>query len=367
MNNKNNILIVDDVPENLEILTDLLFSNGINVIIAENAEETFTILKKKTPDLILLDINLPGVNGFQICEKLKNNPKTKSIPIIFLTAKVATDDIIKGFELGAVDYITKPFNSIELLTRVKTHLDLKNSNYEIIRMSKSKDKFFSVVARDLKAVFLILNNFVETLKKKQIEGNNEEILKYTNLLYDTSKQGYAFLENLLEWARVQTGDMQFVPQKINLKNTIEPVFNLLRNTIAVQKGIIFYSMVTSGLDVFADEKMLQTIIRNLTSNALKYSNSGDEIIISAEEKNDFVEISVSDTGIGIDEEELENLFILEKTRSTEGTKGEKGTGLGLVLSKQLIEIHSGEISATSTFGQGSIFKFTIPKKNLKDF
>lgn len=364
MNDKNNILIVDDIPENLELLTDLLFSNGINVSIAENAEQTYNFLKKKKPDLILLDINLPVTNGFQICEKLKSDPHTKFIPIIFLTAKVANEDLIRGFELGAVDYITKPFNTVELLTRVKTHLDLKNSNYEVQRISQTKDKFFSIVARDLKSVFHAISDYTETLKKKQKEGDEEEIEKYTNLVYETSKQGYAFVENLLEWAKIQIGETKYQPKRINLKNAVEPIFNFLRNTIAVQKGIIFYSMITSGIEVFSDENMLQTIIKNLANNALKYSNSGDEIIISAEEKNNYVEVIISDTGVGIEEEHLENLFSLEKTQTTEGTKGEKGTGLGLVLSKQLIEKCGGTISVSSKLGEGSIFKFSIPKNKI---
>lgn len=366
MKYKNNILIVDDIPENLEILTNLLFTSGINVAIAENAEETFNSLKKKTPDLILLDINLPEVSGFEICEKIKSNPKTKNIPIIFLTAKVSTDDIVKGFELGAVDYITKPFNSVELLTRVQTHLNLKNSNNEIKTLSQSKDKFFSIVTRDLKSIFLNLTKISENLKKKEHEIEDEELLKYIKEINDTSKYGYNFLENLFEWSRIQTGEIQYNPKLINLKNTIEPVFNLLRSTIAIQKGIIFYSMITSGLEVFADAKMLQTIVKNLATNALKYSNSGDEIIISAEEKNEFVEISVSDTGIGIEDEDLENLFQLDATASTEGTKGEKGTGLGLILSKQLVDLHSGTISVSSIAGEGSVFKFSVPKFEIKE-
>jgi len=366
MNEKNNILIVDDIPENLEILTDLLFSNGINVTIAENAEQTFNALKKKKIDLILLDINLPEINGFQICEKLKSNNQTKFIPIIFLTAKVANEDIVRGFELGAVDYITKPFNTVELLTRVKTHLELKSSNQEIQRLSLTKDKFFSIVARDLKAVFFTMSDYSETLRKKQKEGNIDEIEKYINLLCETSKQGYSFVENLLEWSKIQIGDVKYEPKRINLKNTIEPIFNFLRNTIAIQKGIIFYSMITSGLEVFADEKMLQSIVRNIATNALKYSNSGDEVIISAEEKSGYVEISVSDTGVGIEEENINQLFSLDKTYSTEGTKGEKGTGLGLILSKQLIEIHSGTISVTSKPNQGSVFRFTVPKNRISN-
>jgi len=359
MKTKNNILIVDDIPENLELLTDLLFTNGINVTIAENAEQTFSAIKRKVPDLILLDINLPEINGFQICEQLKKNHETSLIPIIFLTAKVSTEDIVKGFNLGAVDYITKPFNTVELLSRVRTHLELKKTREELLDINLRKDKFFAAVSKDIKNSYLEITEKTQNIKKNIKSSSLESIDNNIDALLETLKDGQIFLDSLLEWSGVQTGEMKYVPKRINLKSIIEPIFSFLRSTVAIQKGIIFYSMLTSSLEVFGDEKMIQLIVKNIALNLLNNSKSGDEITISAEEKNNFIEITISDSSAG-NNNNLENIFDLDNFQNNENKK----RNLDLILAKQLIEKHNGELTIKKGELGGRIFKFTIQKNRI---
>jgi len=361
MKTKNNILIVDDIPENLELLTDLLFSNGINVTIAENAEQTYNAIRRKIPDLILLDINLPEISGFQICERLKANAETSLIPVIFLTAKVSTDDIVRGFNLGAVDYITKPFNTVELLSRVKTHLNIKQSKEELQEEYLKKDKFFSTITKDIKNIYQNLNEQTKILKKNLKTFSTDQIENQLDKIIEDSKEGQIFLDNLLEWSGVQTGEMEYKPKRVNLKNTVEPIFNLLRSTIAIQKGIIFYSMITSSLEVFGDEKMLQLIVKNIALNCLNHSNSGDEITISADEKNNFVEITISDTSTKMENENIYNIFELNTPKTNEIKKRKN---LDLIIAKQLIEKHNGQFTVNGSITQGNVFKFTIPKNKI---
>ncbi len=360
MKQKDTILIVDDIPENLELLTDLLFSNGINVTIAENAEQTFNAIKKKTPDLILLDINLPVTNGFQICERLKQSKDTAQVPVIFLTAKVSTDDIVRGFNLGAVDYITKPFNTVELLSRVKTHMELKKIRETLVTGNLKKDKFFANAVKDIKNTFTQISDATKNLKKNA-KTTIEDYEQSLDKIITTSKDAMNFIESIIEWTKIHTEETEYRPRRINLKNTIEPTFNFLRSTVAIQKGIIFYSMITSDLEIFGDEKMIQIIVKNLATNMLNNSKSGDEITISAEEKNNFVEITITDTGggTGIDNEidifEMDNVF---------NNKEDKKRNIDLILAKQLVEKHNGEISIRKSILNGLICKFTLQKNRL---
>ena len=174
------VLIVDDIPENLQVLGNILSAYGLDIGVATDGLQALENVKFQKPDLILLDIMMPGMDGFEVCEKLKSNPETSNIPVIFLTAKSQTEDIVKGFEVGAVDYVTKPFNSAELLVRVFNHLELKKAkdkierqNDELKEMNDAKNKFFSIISHDLRGPFsgllgltsLIINEEQEIEKK----------------------------------------------------------------------------------------------------------------------------------------------------------------------------------------------------------
>jgi two-component system sensor histidine kinase/response regulator len=373
LNKKPLILVVDDIPKNLQVIGALLNGKGYDIAFASNGVEAIQAIENTIPDLILLDIMMPEMDGFEVAERLIKNPLYSHIPIIFITGRADTSDVLKGFKVGAVDYITKPFNAPELLSRVKTHITLKtsqdilksknqeleNTKKELQKTIASKDKFFSIIAHDLKGPFSGFIGLSSMLAEEINEFSKEEIEDMAISMNKAADRLYSLLENLLDWSRTQTGGMEYEPEKINLSEIVQNNIQLLIHN-ANNKKINMLSSVDNNLFVNADENMMQTILRNLISNAIKFTYADGFVKIQAFPENDFVRIIVEDSGIGMKPEIKNNLFKIEKKVSTQGTNKEKGTGLGLILCKELIEKHGGTISLESEPDVGTKFFFTIP-------
>jgi|JI9StandDraft_1071089.scaffolds.fasta_scaffold06501_3 two-component system sensor histidine kinase/response regulator len=380
------ILIVDDIGENLQVLGNILSKEGFETSFALSGKLALSVVEDTLPDLILLDISMPGMDGFEVCRILKKEERTKSIPIIFLTAKTEIDNMVHGFSLGADDYVTKPFNTLELLARVRAHVELKKSrdliveqnkklskvveqlyknNEELNKLIASKDKFFSIIAHDLKGPVGNLNSFLNFMTSQYENISKEEFKKDLSLLENASQKIKDLLENLLTWARSQKGDIQYKPENYSLTKLIQANMMLLESS-AANKKISVINQVPEEMKGFFDYQMITTVMRNLISNAIKYTKSNGQITISGKEKDGFVEICVDDNGVGMSKEVCENLFKIDvKHFSTEGTGGEKGTGLGLILCKEFVDKHLGEMLVESEIGKGSKFKFTIPRSKDK--
>jgi signal transduction histidine kinase len=366
-NNPNSmILIVDDKKENLQVLGSILMQEKYQLSVAKNGLEALKIVSGVKPDLILLDIMMPELDGFETCKRLKASPETRDIPIIFLTAKIEPEDIVKGFELGAVDYITKPFNAKELLVRVNTHLELKHA-HEKIRKSEqllreanmAKDRFFSIVSRDLKDPFNTLVGFSQLLLSNFDKYPSDKIREIGQFLFDSTIQASNRLENLIQWSRSQTGITKWEPKKIEISKLVKQNIELLKEA-AEKKNIRIHAQTKVRLFVYADENMINTVIRNLISNAIKYSFDKGEISITSRQKDGMVEITVSDKGIGIKEKDIEKLFRIDVRNATKGTAGEEGSGLGLILSKKFVEKNGGKIWMESKDKEGSDVSFSLP-------
>ena len=363
------VLIVDDIEENLQVVGNILSEKEVAILLAKNGKQAIKVAQRKLPDLILLDINMPEMNGYQACEMIKNNEKTKDIPIIFLSALSEKDDIVKGFSIGGVDYISKPFNKTELLARVFTHLELKkakdqlkNQNKELKELNATKDKFFSIIAHDLRSPFSSMIGFSKLLNKNFDKYDQEKQKKFINMIDNGIQNTYKLLDNLLLWARSQKGKIEFNPKEINLYSLSDETHELLNQSIE-NKLIQFTNQINPNISVHADNEMLSIIIRNLISNAIKFTPKEGEIIINAKENNqDFVEVSVKDTGVGIPKEVKSKIFDISENTSTQGTENETGTGLGLILCKEFVEKHGGKIWVESEEEKGSEFIFTLPQK-----
>jgi len=363
---KNLVLIVDDNPENLKVLGQIIRKKGHNLTFAQDGESALLSIKTKRPDLVLLDIMMPGLDGYEVCRKIKENHEIRDIPVIFLTAKTEQEDIIKGFELGAVDYVTKPFNTHELLMRVDTHLELKNARDTIIhqkadleKVNAAKDKFFSIIAHDLSNLFNGLLSFSDILTNKTIALTEKDKDEFLEIIQQSSQQGFALLKNLLEWSRVQTGRIHFQPEHQNLKFVVDSNIILLTGN-AKAKNINMLCNIPSNFLVLTDANMFNTVIRNLLSNAIKFTPENGKITVSAQKKGKFAEIAITDTGVGISTQEISKLFRIDINHTTIGTGKEKGTGLGLVLCKEFIEKNGGKIWVESQEGKGSTFYLTLP-------
>jgi signal transduction histidine kinase len=251
--------------------------------------------------------------------------------------------------------------------------ELMRSNNDLKDSNKSKDKFFSIFAHDLKNPFQGLLGFIDLLYEDLDELSNEQVKEYLSNVRNASYHTYALLENLLEWSRIQSGKMPFTPTVFDIHNEINSVITVLENN-ATQKDIKLINEVDSGIMVEADRNMIHSVIQNIVTNSIKFSNANGRVVIrgrvpltyakakSSNEPGDrqWLEVSISDNGIGIPEEILPRLFKLNGQYSSAGTANEPGTGLGLVLCHEMIEKNGGRIWAESISGQGTTFIFTIP-------
>ena len=375
------ILIVDDVPGNLEILGNLLCEAGFEISVASNGRQAITVATAEPPALILMDVSMPEMDGYTACRRLKANPLTAGIPIIFLTAHSGESEIVRGFEAGGVDYVTKPFKTSELLARILTHLELKNSKERIVgqnmelkemneKLSRSeenlllanntKDKFFSILAHDLRNPISTFYQILDFVLSSQKTLDEEEKSGFLRTLRDTASNIRDLLENLLTWARSQTGRIDFKP-------ALQPLASLARETAALlshgaqQKNITIQVNIADNITAYFDTNMVSTVIRNLISNSIKFTSEGGTITVAAEEQGDFLAVSVKDTGIGMTAQDLQKLFRIDVHPSKIGTGKEKGTGLGLILCKEFVERHGGTIMASSRPKEGSTFTFTLPR------
>jgi two-component system sensor histidine kinase/response regulator len=360
-----NILIVDDVPDNIKIAANILQREDYELSFATSSNDALDKVNSNKFDLILLDIMMPEMDGFQVGKQIKSNPATNDIPIIFLTAKTDTESIVKGFELGAVDYVTKPFNSAELLARVKTHLTLQHAKEELQELNATKDKFFSIIAHDLRGPFTALFGLTELLKEKLDHYSKDETKNIVNELQNSAKTVHTLLENLLTWSRLQRNIMEHFPDSIPLADIARHNILLFQLT-ADQKQISLRNLIQEETMVYADFDMVDTVLRNLIANAIKFTDIAGTIEMSAKEDEQSVEIAVSDTGIGISEENISKLFRIDVKQNNVGTAGERGTGLGLLLCKELVKKNSGRIWVESELGKGSTFRFTLPKGKSSD-
>jgi signal transduction histidine kinase len=321
---------------------------------------------------------MPGINGFETCRILKSNKNTADIPVIFMTALSDTADKIKGFNAGGVDYITKPLQHEEVLARINAHLTirilqyhlklqnlrLEDQNKSLEELNANKDKFFSIISHDMRNLFQALLWNTEFLLMKLNEIDKEEIKRFVESLHSSSKNLYALLENLLIWSRMKRGLVEYAPQNIDVRHVLTQHIALFSDS-AAQKQITLVNSIQETSPIFADVNMVNVLMRNLISNAIKFTNPGGKVDISTKENHRFVEIAVSDSGIGIEEEKLFKLFRIDVTHRNTGTAGEQGTGLGLILCKEIVEKNHGTIRVKSQVNQGTAFFVEFPKHSVE--
>jgi two-component system sensor histidine kinase/response regulator len=348
------VLIVDDAAKNLQVLGTILKEEPVDIAAAMNGKQALAVIEKTRPDLILLDIMMPELDGFATMKQLKSNQDTAEIPVIFLTARTEMEDIVKGLKLGAVDYITKPFNSTELLARVRNHLELKRSRDALQEANAAKDKFFSIISHDLRTPFAIIIGFAEYLIDHFGKINEKKSLELYQDILSISRRSHQLFENLLQWARSQAGSIPFRPETLQMKTVVNETVGLLKDR-AREKGIRLITDVPEDLIVRADKNMLDTILRNLTGNAIKFTRAGGRVEVTMRKRNSGYQICVADDGVGIPKPIQDKLFRISEHVSTHGTEQEEGAGLGLILVKEFTEKHGGRIEIESEEGKGSKF------------
>ena len=360
------ILIVDDVVSNVLLLKILLTNEKFQVCTANNGTTCIEQTKKEKPDLILLDVMMPDISGFDTAVILKKDPETQEIPIIFLTALNNPSDLVKGFQVGANDFLTKPFNKEELVMRVMHQIQLVaakriivQQNDELKRTISNRDKMYSVIAHDLRSpmasIRMVLNLVVNVVSKETVGEEMFELLDKANR---ESEETHDLLDNLLKWTKSQTGRLNVVYQDFDLNEVVPGVVDIFRMIAEMKKIQLQYVPSDEKLLVHADNDMVKTVIRNFISNAIKFTPEGKGIEVYYKREGDFARICVQDHGVGIAADRIDSIF--HKGETTYGTGGEEGSGLGLQLCQDFARKNGGDAYVESVEGEGSTFSFTIP-------
>ena len=362
------ILIVDDVVSNVLLLKILLTNEKFQVCTANNGTTCIEQAKKEHPDLILLDVMMPDISGFDTAVILKKDEETKEIPIIFLTALNTPADLVHGFKVGASDFLTKPFNKEELVMRVMQQISLvaakriiEKQNAELRATLSNRDKMYSVIAHDLRSpmasIRMVLNLVVASTSPELVGPELYELLDKAN---KESEDVHDLLDNLLKWTKSQTGRLNVVIQDLDLNDIIPGVVDIFEMIAQTKRIKLNLQMSDGPLVVTADNDMLKTVVRNFLSNAIKFSPEDSSIEIIMSKEGEFAKVSVRDHGVGIAAERLGSIF--HKGETTYGTGGEEGSGLGLQLCQDFARKIGGDCMVESVEGEGSTFSVLIPLK-----
>lgn len=360
------ILIVDDVTSNVLLLKILLTNEKFQICTASNGHQCVEVARSEHPDLILLDVMMPELNGFDTAVILKKNPLTADIPIIFLTALNSPSDLVHGFQVGAHDFLTKPFNKEELIMRVMHQISLVaakryiiEQNEKLKRIISNRDKMYSVIAHDLRSpmasIRMVLNLCVNVVTPDMV---GEEIFGLLDKANRESEETHDLLDNLLKWTKSQTGRLEVAYQNLELDDIVPGVVDIFTMIAEMKKIKLQYIPSEEHLKVRADNDMMKTVVRNFISNAIKFTPEGKGIEVYYKKSGEFAKICVRDHGVGIAPERIDTLF--HKGETTYGTGGEEGSGLGLQLCADFARKNGGDVMVESTLGEGSTFSFLVP-------
>lgn len=364
------VLIVDDVPTNVMLVQAILKKEGYTLLTCDSGVKALRIAQERHPNLILLDIMMPEMDGYEVLQHLKSNPDTNNIPVIIMSALSDMQSIVKGYQLGATEYVTKPFQREELVKRVAHRFELysiKRIKQELESTIESRDTLYSVIAHDLRSPLgslKMMNNAILMMVDEEKVG--PEIFEMLQMMNKTSEDIFLLLDNLLKWAKNRLNKQHIYKQQTDVNSIIDSTAEIYI-PIAKQKEV---SIVLDGLDHelmgSVDIDMLKTVVRNLISNAMKFSFAGGKITISTRSENDLIIISVKDTGKGIKKEDQGKLLKQNTHFTTYGTNNEKGSGLGLMLCKDFVELHGGKLWFESEEGKGTTFFFSLNALNQEE-
>jgi signal transduction histidine kinase len=395
--NKGNILIVDDTPENLQVLSATLCDRGYKVRGVINGKMAIRAAKYGSPDLILLDIKMPEMNGYDVCGQLKSEPQTSEIPVIFISALDEVLDKVKAFQIGGVDYITKPFQVEEVLARVEHQLTIKRLQKELIARntqlqqeiverkkaeeaaaaaSKAKSQFVANMSHELRTPLNAILGFTQVMSRdSSLSHENIENLRIIN------RSGQHLLElvnDVLDLSKIEAGIVTLDESSFDLYqllDSLEEMFQIKAETKNLQLKFSVESQVPQYIKT--DEKKLRVCLINLVGNSIKFTEHGGEILLNVGLKNTSSEVTeseidsqststeqclisfeVQDTGVGIAVAEIDTLFNAF-VQTEAGRKAADGTGLGLTITKKYVQIMGGNIGVSSILGEGTTFKFHI--------
>ncbi|MCS6807524.1 MAG: hybrid sensor histidine kinase/response regulator [Bacteroidota bacterium] len=359
------ILVVDDVQENTYIVSTILKNAGYTALVAHSGKQAIQIAEKEHPDLMLLDINMPEMNGYDVCKYFKETPGIADIPIVFLTVHTDADSIARAFDNGAVDYLTKPFKKTELLARVKVHLalrqaqeQLEENNERLQRLNEEKNEFLGIAAHDLKNPLNTIRGMAQMIRKRhEIGMSTEELDDIATQIETSSNLMFEIIRNLLDINRIENGNLVVEVTTVNLGLSLYAVLERYQGAAAKKHIALHTHMPEHDIFIYADPTLTVQILDNLVSNAVKYSpiNTNVWIRVQPYPERQRVRVSVQDEGPGLSEEDKQKLFHKFARLSAKPTGGEHSTGLGLSIVKRLAEAIGANVWCESELGKGATF------------
>lgn len=365
------LLVVDDTEDNLDLLEFALKRKPVQMLRATSGMECLALAAEKHPDLILLDIQMPEMNGFETLKRLRANPATVKIPVVFLTAqRKDVDSIATGLALGAEQYLTKPIDTDELLVRTKMLIDLKRAEAELER---TKADFMAMLVHDLRSPLIGIKSVIELLQDNG-KGTmlNDDHFELLNAAHASAKKLLELISDFLDLSKYEAGTIPFEASTVPITRFVDPVLSQMDIQFR-QRNVKLEKVIPGNLpDVFVDPVKTEQVVMNLLSNALKFTKSGGTITLEAglqiqevittsgQKAKQFVRVSITDNGLGIPSEELSSLFERYKQASSARTVKQKGTGLGLVICKRIVEAQGGSITVESEPGKRTTFSFALP-------
>lgn len=355
------ILIVDDNLQNLQVLGGILREQNYSVLAVQNGASAIKMMERIHPHLILLDIMMPDIDGIQVCARLKQDSNTADIPIIFISAKNDEATIVKGFNAGGADYITKPFIASELLARVKHQLKISQNERSLLEIIEMKNKFFSVVTHNLKDPISKMIGLAAQLPQKIEKEDYTRAMLYAQEIHQSAVSQFKMLENLLEWARIQLDTITPISELVFPNDASNEALNIYQISI-LQKNISIKTNIAID-SIRTDPRLLQTILRNIISNAIKFTPQDGTIFIDAFLRDQSIVISIKNTGPGLNPSELEYLRSQDTNiENMQHINPNIGAGLGLKICKELLSILNGALEIDSHLGYWTKFMIILPKQ-----
>ncbi len=370
---KSTIVLVDDSPVDLRLVEKILEKNGYRVIATSENKACIDIIGKARPDLVLLDIVMPDPDGYTICGHLKKNSELKDIPVIFISSHKDEQYIVKGFEFGAVDYITKPINLPELLARVNTHINLKKSsdliseyleklNIEYLKREKLdflKDKFLAMISHDLKNPLLDIEMNVNEMLDGDL-ADAQHIRDRAGKIRSIIQYLKALLADLVDIASTESGNLELNVTEVNYRTFVLEIISL-KESFARSKNVVITTTFPDDIPpVYMDEMKMAQALNNIINNGLKYSPENSTIDIGIAMEGRSLVTRVIDHGPGISEENQKYVFDKYRKVRSKDREAQEGSGLGLAIVRNIIEAHRGTVGVISTPGSGATFYYTLP-------
>ena len=349
------ILIVDDTPANLGVLVETLGAAGYRLMVAEDGEEAIAQTQHTVPDLILLDVMMPGPDGFDTCRRLKAQARTRDVPVLFMTALHGSADKVKGFDAGAVDYITKPIEHEEALARVRTHLKLRQLQRELNDQLATRERFMRIAGHDLRGPLCLILMAAKIARHENLPAS--AVGRQLDDIADAAALMRRVIDTFLDLRPTSSATSA---GRVDL-NLVAGAVVRLHESAAQRKQITLTCALAERLPTaHGDASLAYQALANLVSNALKFSPAGGRVTVKTEARRDRVQVAVCDTGPGVPVAERERLFQENAPLSPRPTGGEESHGYGLAIVRQLIEAQAGAVGAEFPKTGGSVFWFELP-------